>query len=895
MNWLTQLWRRITYLARRDQLDADLAEEMRLHLELKTAAAGDVSVARKQFGNVVRLHEKSRDAWGWGWLDSVAQDLRYGWRNLMSARGFTVTAILSLALGIGANTAIFSIVNAMMLRSLPVPNPHRLARLSAGGGNEYLTNPLWESIREHQNAFKGVFAYSTDGFDLAQQGEKQIVSGLWVSGDIFNVLGVPAWRGRVFNREDDLHGGGRNGPVAVISHSFWQTHFGGDPNILGKPIQLDGHPFEIIGVTPPSFRGIEPERPFSVAIPIGCEPTFHPDGSALTNRSWWWLRTGGRLQDGLTIEQAVERLKAVAPAIMKETLPEWDERGKAEYLKRDVGAKAATTGFSGFGDEARTMLMAMMGVVLMVLLIACANIANLLLARAAARSQEISVRLAIGAGRRRLIRQLLTESILLALLGIPGGLFLAKWGSQFIVKMAAGRTGDDFQLDVSMDHRVLLFTVGISALTGVIFGLAPALRATRISTNEVLKQTTRGSGSRSRFRLGRALVAGQVALCLALIVAASLFVSTLRNLLHVSLGFNQHNILLVNYDARGHIPMEQRLDRFKAIQERLQQIPGVISASTTFITPISGTSWNGVLVPEGAKLPEPSDVKGQREMTWFNRVSPRFFETLQTPILMGRDFSDRDVLNGPKVIIISEKSARDLFGNESPIGKRVTMGAGPGNPEQFEVIGVVANSKYVRIREDTRRIGFLPLAQDDRPRDGLTYVVRAATPQFQSVIPAIKAVFAEVSPGSSIELKNFEHQVSDSISQQRLIAGLVTFFGALALLLAVVGLYGVTSYAAAQRRGEIGIRMALGAQRGSVIWLVLRDVAIILAIGSVVGLGMSFGAGKLIASLMYNVQPNDPQILIAAALILAAAGAIAGLIPALRASKLDPANALRYE
>ena len=894
MNWLTQLWRRITYLARRDQMDADLAEEMRLHLELKAAAAGDVSVARKQFGNVVRLNEKSRDAWGWGWLDSVAQDLRYGWRNLMSARGFTITAILSLALGIGANTAIFSIVNAMMLRSLPVPDPHRLARIDVGG-NEYLTNPLWEGIRDHQNAFKGTFAYSSTGFDLAQEGEKRIVNGLWVSGEMFNVLGVPAYRGRVFNREDDLHGGGRNGPVAVISHSFWQNHFGADPNILGKPLKLDGHPFEIVGVTPPNFRGVEPERPFAVAITFGNEPTFHPDGSALTNRSWWWIRTGGRLQDGITLEQAGARLKTVSAAIMKETLPDWDEKGKAEYLKNSIGIKAATTGFSGFGQEGKTMLLAMMGVVVMVLLIACANIANLLLARAAARSQEISVRLAIGAGRRRLIRQLLTESILLGLLGIPGGLLLAKWGSQFIVKMVGGRAGGDFQLDVSMDHRVLLFTVGISALTGIIFGLAPALRATRISTNEVLKQTTRGSGSRSRFRLGRALVAGQVALCLALLVAASLFVSTLRNLLHVSLGFNQHNVLLVNYDARGRVPKEQRLDRFEAIRQRLQQIPGVLSVASTFITPITGTAWNGDLVPEGTKMPDRFDSGGKREMTWFNRVSPGFFETLQTPILMGRDFSDRDVAGGPKVMIISEKTARDLFGNESPIGKRVTMGAGPETHDGYEVIGVVANSKYVRIREDTRRIGFVPMPQDSNPRDEISFMIRSASPQFDSIIPSIKTAIAEVSPGSSIELRNFEHQVSDSITQQRLIAGLVTFFGALALLLAVVGLYGVTSYAAAQRRGEIGIRMALGAQRGSVIWLVLRDVAIILAIGSIVGIGMSFGAGKLIASLMFGVKPGDPTILIAAAIILGIAGAIAGFIPALRASKLDPAHALRYE
>ncbi|HUS34441.1 MAG TPA: ABC transporter permease, partial [Verrucomicrobiae bacterium] len=385
MNWFAQIARRIKYLFGRKQIEADLAEEMRLHMELRTGETGDPGAARRQFGNVTRLREESRDAWGWGWLDSVGQDLRYGWRNLMSARGFTITAVLSLALGIGANTAIFSIVNALMLRSLPVPDPHRLVVIQAGG-NDHLTVPLWEAIREHQNSFSGAYAYSSTRFDLAQEGEKRIVNGLWVSGEFFNVLGVTPERGRVFNREDDLHGGGgKNGPVAVISHAFWQNQYGGAADILGKTLKLDGHAFEIIGVTPKTFRGIEPERPFNVAIPLGCEPMFHPDASALTNRSWWWLQIGARLAPGVTPAQAEERMKAVAATIMEQTLPDWDEGGKRQYLKNAIGVKTAV-GVSGAPREAKLMLFAMMGVVAMVLLIACANIANLLLARAAARA-----------------------------------------------------------------------------------------------------------------------------------------------------------------------------------------------------------------------------------------------------------------------------------------------------------------------------------------------------------------------------------------------------------------------------------------------------------------------------------------------------------------------------
>jgi putative ABC transport system permease protein len=891
MNWLTQLLRRLNYLARRKQMDADLAEEMRLHVEMRAAEVGDPAAARKQFGNETRLREKSRDAWGWSWLDSVGQDLRYGWRNLMSARGFTITAVLSLALGIGANTAIFSIVNALMLRSLPVPDPHRLVGINVGG-NDHLTVPLWEAIRDHQNSFSGAFAYSSSRFDLAQEGEKRIVNGLWVSGNFFNVLGVTPERGRVFNREDDLHGVGKNGPVAVISHAFWQNQYGGAPDILGKTVKLDGHPFEIVGVTPKTFRGLEPDRLFNVAIPLGCEPMFHPDGSALTNRSWWWLQIGGRLAPGLTTAQAQERMKTVSSTIMEQTLPDWDEGGKAQYLKNTIGVKAVA-GVSGAPREAKLMLFAMMGVVAMVLLIACANIANLLLARAAARAQEISVRLAIGAGRGRLIRQLLTESFLLAALGIPGGIFIAHWGSRFLARTAAPR-GQALELDLSMDSHVLLFTVGIALLTGLIFGLAPALRATRISTNEVLKQTTRGSGNAGRFRLGRALVAGQVALSLTLLVAAGLFVTTLRNLWNVTLGFNSQNVLLINYDARGKVPKTQRAEHFAQIHERLLHVPGVVSAGATMITPISGMAWNGILLREGVPMPPPSEAD-RREMTYFNRVSPGFFETLRTPIRMGREFSDRDNLNGPRVMILGQKTARALFGDESPIGKRVQMGAGPGEPEMYEVVGVAPDSKYVRINEETRRIAYVAMTQDPNPREDRTFMVRTSTPNFDTIRPAIAAAVGEVAPGSSIEFRSLEHQVNNSLSQQRLIAGLVSFFGALALLLAIVGLYGVTAYAAAQRKGEIGIRMALGAQRGSVIWLVLRDVAIILALGSVLGIALSFGAGKLIGSLMFGVKPGDPNTLIFAALLLAIAGAIAGFIPAFRASKLDPAIALRYE
>jgi putative ABC transport system permease protein len=884
MNWLHEWRRRLAVLLHRDRWESDLAEEMRLHAELR---AGEGAEARRRFGNLGQLQEESRAVWGWAWVDSLWQDIRYGLRTLVSNPGFTATAVLSLALGIGANTAIFTIVNAVMLRSLPVEDPQQLVQIGATR-NDVFTNPLWEQIRDHQKPLASTLAFSGERFDLAQGGDRQFVQGTWVSGDYFKVLGVPPFLGRVFTPEDDRHGGGKSGPVAVISHKFWQSHYNGDPDVLGKVIQLDRHPFEIVGVTPPWFTGLDVDSTFDVAIPIGCEPIFHTDRSALDHRSWWWLRVVGRLAPGTSMEQAEAQLKAQSGAIHKATVPEqYEPVDKEAYLRRTLTLRPAATGFSATGGQYRKALFTLMAVVGLVLLIACANIANLLLARAAARQREISIRLAIGAGRRRVIRQLLTESLLLSLLGAAGGLLFARWGSAFLVRLLAN-SRDKLDLNLSPDLTVLAFTAGIAALTGLLFGLAPAFRATGNSPHQFLKEHHAG-GQASRFPLGRLLVAGQVALSLVLLVASGLFVGTMSNLLKEPSGFITQNVLLVSADTLERVPKANRVELFETILERLRGLPGVASASSSALTPISNMQWDQWAYPEGYE-PKSRDDRD----TFMNRVSPDYFRTLGTPVLLGRDFNDRDTATSAKVVIINERAAREYFANASPLGKMITFDTAPGAKETFEVVGVVKDAKYTNMREAPPRTAYLVASQETDPWSSSNFEIRSAG-SIDALIPSIRAAVKTINPGISLEFHKFETQVRDSLLQERTVALLSSFFGALALLLAMIGLYGVTAYSVTRRQSEIGIRVALGAQRGSVIWLVLRDVAIMLAVGVVAGLALSLAAGRLVTSLLYGIRPADPWIIAAAAAILAIATAIAGYLPARRAAALDPTAALREE
>lgn len=876
----------------------ELTEEFESHLEMQIEdnlrAGMTPAEARRdallKTGGLALAQENYRNRRGLPFLDTALRDLQYAGRLLRRSPGFTAVAVLSLALGIGANTAIFSIVNAVMLRSLPIEDPGRLVQIKQGENTD-LTNPIWEQVRDHQQAFSGVAAYSEDGFDLADGGESHKAQGVWASGDFFRVLGVPALKGRVFNAYDDRRGAPA---LAVISHSFWQRRFGGDPAIVGKTLRLNRHPFEIIGVTPPWFTGLSVDRGFEVAIPIACEPILHTDGSILDARSTWWLTLLGRLRQDESVSQAEVRMKQFAPAVYQATLPPgWEPKDQADYLNSSFKLSPAGGGFSQTGAHYRGALFLLMVIVGLVLLIACANVANLLLARTSARQREVAVRMAIGASRARIVRQLLTESLLLSLLGAAGGFLLAMASSRLLLRLIS-TASNPLEIDVSPDLRVFAFTIAATLLTALLFGLAPALRATRIELEQALKENARSAvAGASRFNLGKALIVGQVALSLVLLVGSGLFLGTMRNLLTIDPGFNRQNVLVIRADfEQAAVAKSQRIRVYQEILQRLRAIPGVASASSSMLVPISGSTTNGFVHPEGFTAASLMDA-----LAFFNHVSPDYFKTWRTPILIGRDFDSHDDSAARKVVIINQSAARHFFGSLNVVGK--TIGIERPTDERvvtdlFEVIGVVKDARYLKLDEDPVRTIYLSSAQETDPWAHVYYEVRS-NGSVERSIPSVRAAIAEVNRDASLEFRNFETQVNDTLMRPRVVALLSAAFGVLALILAMVGLYGVTSYAVARRKSEIGLRMALGQQQKSVTWLMLRDVLVLLATGMAVGLAASLASGRLVASLLYGIRPSDPVQLAGALLILAAATVAAAYLPARRAARLDPMTALREE
>jgi putative ABC transport system permease protein len=888
---------------RRSRWDEERARELQSYIDMET----DDNLARglrpdearhaaeRKLGNPLSIREEIYLMNTVGVLDALGQDLRYGARVLRLNPGFAAVAILSLALGVGANTAIFELLNAVRLRTLPVADPSRLVDVrmvdrkhAVGrftGRYPQLTNPLWDRIRDRAQGFSGLAAWGPTRFDLADGGESRYAEGLWVSGGFFETLGVRPAAGRLFAAGDDVPGCAS--PGVVVSHAFWQRELGGDAEVVGRTLHLDGHSFPIVGVSAPGFFGAEVGRSFDVAVPLCAQPiVVGADASALDKPDWWFLTAIGRLAPGWTISRATAHLAQISPGILQETVPpRYSPEIAKNYLAFSLAAFPGGTGVSRLRRDYEKPLWILLAMTALVLLIACANLANLMLARASAREREIAVRLAIGASRGRIVRQLMAESLLLAAAGAAAGALMARWLSASLIAFLSTDANRLF-MDLRPDWRVLAFTTALAVLTCILFGLAPAVRATHIAPGAAMKSGGRGvTASGERFGLRRGLVVVQMALSLVLVTGALLFVATLRNLMNLDPGFRPDDVLVVSVDMRrAGVPQERLIPVKQDILDSLRQLPGVTSAAQVDILPVSGSGWNQTILVDGV---------AQKPFSNFNRVSPGYFKTLATPLLRGRDLDERDTGTSAPVALVNETFVRTFLAERDPLRETFQIEEGQGLPRpHYQIVGVVKDTKYTDLREDFKPIAYLAAGQETEPDPYLSAVVRS-TGNPAALIPAVTRTVAGVHPLIALEFDTMSSQVRRTLQSEALMAALTGSFGILAGVIAAIGLYGVMSYLVARRRNEIGIRMALGANRRDVVKMVMRESMLLLGAGLAVGGLMALAAARATSALLYGLTPADPLTLLKAGAALIVVAAAASYIPAGRAARIDPCIALR--
>jgi predicted permease len=828
--------------------------------------------------------------------------------------GFTAVAVLTLALGIGANTAIFSVVNSVLIRNLPVRDPQQLVFLTnpdnqgmeqgfGDGDRDFLTYPEFQELAHNNQVFSGLAASASEGPKLSvgidnegtsSEGAPARIS--LVSGSYFSVLGVDPVLGREFTSDVDTVRDAN--PVAVISYSFWQGRFGGDRDVLGRKIQIRGSSYDVIGVTPPQFNGETVGLSPDVWVPLSMQSEIYPgrDYLSLEPKPFHkieWLQAIGRLKPGVSVARARVSINVAFQQILQSQAAPMSAEDRRTFMNQHLAVVEGGRGASTLRGDFSKPLQILMAVVGLILLIACANVANILLARSAARQKELAVRVAMGAGAARLFRQVLTESILLATIGAALGLLLAHWADAALLRLVSGGP-NPIPLDVHLDSRILGFTLGVAVLTGILFGLAPAFRAARVDLSSVLKGTSRsiaGSGSRAgRVSVGKILVVAQVTLSLLLLVVAGVFLRSFQNLAAVQIGYDSDHLLLfgvspVSYGFKG--PQVAQL--LKDMIERLDAVPGVRSASLMDNGLFGGGDSNSDIFVEGAK-PKTVEAPGSR----WDMVGPNFFSTTGIPILSGREIGPQDGGNGQRVGLLNQTAARYYFGDANPIGSRIMVKTTLG-PTDFVVIGVVADSKHDSVREKPQRRFYVPFFNPIGDANSANILVRTSGDP-ATAVSAIRAAVKQTAANLPlIEVQTMNQRVSESLATDRTITKLSGVFGPLAMILVCIGLYGVMSYAVSGRTSEIGIRIALGAQRGSVLWLILRESLLLVLVGVAIGLPAIFGAGRWISSLLFGVKPADPTALALATALMFAAGILACYIPARRAMRVDPMVALRYE
>jgi len=834
-------------------------------------------------------------------MTSLLPDLRFAMRAIRRSPLFASVAILSLALGIGANTAIFTLMDQLMLRKLPIQSPEQLVVLHQVGphngsnmGRWMHSYPIYQDFQQRAAPFSEVLCRRLISASVSVENQTERVESELVSGNYFTMLGVKPAAGRVFNsQEDDRVFSGH--PVVVLSYDYWVTRFSSDPRVVGKKILVNNYPMTVVGVSAAGFYGLDPARSPQIRVPILMEPVMAPEWPWLepSDRRTRWVQVFARMKPGYTVQSARGPLQVLFHQIREyeTTLPsaaKWSAYQRTRFLSGNILVEPAATGYSELRNSFSTALIVLMCMVGLVLLIACANVANLLIARAFARQKEIAVRLSIGASQGQLVRQLLVESMALSFAGGVAGVALAMALTRGLLALMPS-DGVPLQIRSSPDLRILAFTLGLTLLTGLIFGLAPALRASRPDLWTTLKDAVGSiAGAGGSIFLRKGLVTAQVALSFLLLFGAGLFVRSLQNLKSTDTGFRDLDNLVTfqlspalnGYSTPRTVHFENEL------LQNIRAIPGVKAAGLATVALLHGDEWDSTTAVEGHQAKDGEDMQA-----FMNGVSPGYFQTMGTPIVEGRDFRRGDAIEEPRVAIVNEKFAQHFFGEKSAVGRHIGRGLGPGTKINIEIIGVTADSLYEGPREGVRRQVFLP----NWGNNSVAFYVRAGTGT-SAIYRAVRAEVKKLDPAMPVyEMKTLGGQLDETLLTERLIALLSAGFGLLATLLATIGLYGVMAFVVARRTKELGVRMALGARPGSVIWLVMREVLILLAIGLAIGIPAAMALGRFVATQLYGIKANDPLIAGATMVTLVAVACAAGLIPALRASRIDPILALRYE
>jgi len=894
---MTKIFRMLRFLFGRSRHDADLLAEIEAHralrqdaLERDGFAPEEAALAsRRALGNVALALDEARDVWILRTLDGVTQDVREALRALRKSPAFALVTIVTLTLGIGANTALFSIFSSLILRPLPVRDPASLA-LFANGSWSY---PIWGQIKAHETElFDGAFAWSPQRFDLSATGQTEVVDGAYVSGRFFDVLGVTALRGRMLTSADDA-GGAPDGPVAVISHRLWRQRFAGANDAIGRQLTVQRMPFTIVGVMPAGFFGPDVGRMTDVMLPFGvAEPLIRGKESRLTATSSRWLQIMVRLKPGQSVEQATAALRSLDPPIVQS----WTRN------PQPLTFVPAATGNSLLRRRFETPLLAMVIAVGLVLLVACGNIASLMLVRTLARRREFSVRLALGSSRWRIARLLFIESLIVAVTGAALGLVFAFWSSALLVQQLS-TWSSTVSLDLPLDWRVLAFTAVLACLSAIVAGIVPVLGFRSVAPGEALKDAGRGIAGDGRFFVRGTLVVAQIAVSCVLVVAAALFLRTFASLNRLPLGFVPKPLLVadLNLQAGGGLP-EARRARVDRALAATAAVPGVRSASISAIRLLPGANsgWSTGLLGIGD-----GPIIRSRPSLWLNATTPGWFETMGIPLRRGRDFETGDRVGSGPVVIVNETFVRRYLQGERPLGKRVRLGFDPLGFERmipdaltqtrYEIVGVVGDAVYTTPRDGMLATMYVPIAQRSASEFWETVVLTInAAPETRALVQRdAAAALTKADPRIAFTFGTFDQLVEATVTQERLTALLSAFFGGLALLLAAVGLYGLVAHSVRARRTEIGLRMALGAAPSGIVRLVFQRVGILIAAGLAFGVAGSFWAARFVGALLFQLDARDPMTFAGAAAVLVAVGVLAAWLPARRAARLDPAAALR--